>query len=48
MTAVTFVGYFTPIRELIPELFPPLQAGGWAILGGFLYRGHLRQRRLPA
>jgi cytochrome c oxidase accessory protein FixG len=30
LTAITFVGYFTPIRELIPELFT-LQAGGWAI-----------------
>ncbi|WP_397379456.1 cytochrome c oxidase accessory protein CcoG [Pseudomonas sp.] len=29
-TAITFVGYFTPIRELIPELFT-LQAGGWAL-----------------
>jgi cytochrome c oxidase accessory protein FixG len=29
-TAITFVGYFTPIRELIPELFT-LQAGGWAV-----------------
>ncbi|MGE8498492.1 MAG: cytochrome c oxidase accessory protein CcoG [Pseudomonas sp.] len=28
-TAVTFVGYFSPIRELIPELLT-LQAGGWA------------------
>jgi cytochrome c oxidase accessory protein FixG len=30
ITAITFVGYFTPIRELIPELFT-LQAGGWAL-----------------
>ncbi|MDP3977775.1 MAG: cytochrome c oxidase accessory protein CcoG [Pseudomonas sp.] len=29
LTAITFVGYFTPIRELIVELFT-LQAGGWA------------------
>lgn len=29
LTAITFVGYFTPIRELIAELFT-LQAGGWA------------------
>jgi cytochrome c oxidase accessory protein FixG len=29
LTAITFVGYFTPIRELIPALFT-LQAGGWA------------------
>jgi cytochrome c oxidase accessory protein FixG len=30
VTAITFVGYFTPIRELIPQLFT-LQAGGWAV-----------------
>ncbi|MHA6493397.1 cytochrome c oxidase accessory protein CcoG [Pseudomonas borbori] len=30
ITAITFVGYFTPIRELIPDLFT-LQAGGWAL-----------------
>jgi cytochrome c oxidase accessory protein FixG len=30
LTAITFVGYFTPIRELIPALFT-LQAGGWAL-----------------
>jgi cytochrome c oxidase accessory protein FixG len=30
VTAITFVGYFTPIRELVPELFT-LQAGGWAL-----------------
>ena len=30
LTAITFVGYFTPIRELIPELVT-LQAGGWAL-----------------
>ncbi|MFP6849476.1 MAG: cytochrome c oxidase accessory protein CcoG [Pseudomonas sp.] len=30
VTAITFVGYFTPIRELIPDLFT-LQAGGWAL-----------------
>ena len=30
VTAITFVGYFTPIRELIPELLT-LQAGGWAL-----------------
>jgi len=29
-TAITFVGYFTPIRELIPELFT-LEASGWAL-----------------
>ncbi|MDM8351138.1 cytochrome c oxidase accessory protein CcoG [Pseudomonas sp. sp1636] len=29
LTAITFVGYFTPIRELIAELFS-LQASGWA------------------
>jgi cytochrome c oxidase accessory protein FixG len=30
ITAITFVGYFTPIRDLIPDLFT-LQAGGWAL-----------------
>ncbi|SFP31147.1 cytochrome c oxidase accessory protein CcoG [Pseudomonas borbori] len=30
LTAITFVGYFTPIRELIPALFT-LEAGGWAL-----------------
>lgn len=30
VTAITFVGYFTPIRELIPDLFT-LQVGGWAL-----------------
>lgn len=30
LTAITFVGYFTPIRDLLPELFT-LQAGGWAL-----------------
>jgi cytochrome c oxidase accessory protein FixG len=29
-TALTFVGYFSPIRELIPDLLT-LQAGGWAV-----------------
>ncbi|MVW75647.1 cytochrome c oxidase accessory protein CcoG [Pseudomonas xionganensis] len=29
-TAITFVGYFTPIRDLIPELLT-LQASGWAL-----------------
>ncbi|MGH8352685.1 MAG: cytochrome c oxidase accessory protein CcoG [Pseudomonas sp.] len=29
LTAVTFVGYFTPIRELIPDLLA-LEVGGWA------------------
>lgn len=27
---ITFVGYFTPIRELVPDLFT-LQVGGWAL-----------------
>ncbi|HLA29480.1 MAG TPA: cytochrome c oxidase accessory protein CcoG [Pseudomonas sp.] len=30
LTAITFVGYFSPIRELIPALFT-LEAGGWAL-----------------
>ncbi|WXL24011.1 cytochrome c oxidase accessory protein CcoG [Ectopseudomonas mendocina] len=29
-TAITFVGYFTPIRELIPDLVT-LEANGWAL-----------------
>jgi cytochrome c oxidase accessory protein FixG len=29
-TAVTFVGYFTPIRELIPELLT-FESSGWAV-----------------
>jgi len=29
-TGVTFVGYFTPIRELVPDLLT-LQVGGWAL-----------------
>ncbi|MEX6502758.1 cytochrome c oxidase accessory protein CcoG [Pseudomonas zhanjiangensis] len=29
-TAITFVGYFTPIRDLIGELFT-LEASGWAV-----------------
>ena len=30
VTAITFVGYFTPIRELIVELFT-LESSGWAL-----------------
>ena len=30
LTAVTFVGYFTPIRDLIPDLLT-LEASGWAL-----------------
>ncbi len=30
LTAITFVGYFTPIRELVPDLLT-LQVGGWAL-----------------
>lgn len=30
LTAITFVGYFTPIRQLIPDLLT-LEAGGWAL-----------------
>ena len=29
VTAITFVGYFTPIRELVPD-FLTLEIGGWA------------------
>jgi cytochrome c oxidase accessory protein FixG len=30
LTGITFVGYFTPIRELVPDLVT-LDAGGWAV-----------------
>jgi cytochrome c oxidase accessory protein FixG len=30
LTGITFVGYFTPIRELVPDLFT-FQVGGWAL-----------------
>lgn len=29
-TAITFVGYFTPIRQLVPDLLS-LEVGGWAL-----------------
>lgn len=29
-TGITFVGYFTPIRELVPDFFT-LSSGGWAL-----------------
>ncbi|MBE7374910.1 cytochrome c oxidase accessory protein CcoG [Pseudomonas lopnurensis] len=29
-TGITFVGYFTPVRDLVPDLFT-LQIGGWAL-----------------
>ncbi|GAA5184000.1 cytochrome c oxidase accessory protein CcoG [Niveibacterium umoris] len=40
-TGITFVGYFTPIKELLPN-FASLQLGGWemfwiAFYGGFTY-----------
>ncbi|WP_349569576.1 cytochrome c oxidase accessory protein CcoG [Azotobacter salinestris] len=30
LTAITFVGYFTPIRQLVPDLLT-LDVGGWAL-----------------
>lgn len=42
-TGITFVGFFTPIRELVPALFT-LQAGGWewfwALFYGFATYGN--------
>ncbi|WP_304640052.1 cytochrome c oxidase accessory protein CcoG [Pseudomonas sp.] len=35
-TALTFVGYFTPIRELVVELFT-LQMAGWALFWVFFF-----------
>lgn len=44
-TGVTFVGYFTPIRELVIEL-PTLRATAGLFLGRVLRCLHLSQRRL--
>ena len=35
-TAVTFVGYFTPIRELVPDLFS-FNVGGWSLFFVFFF-----------
>jgi len=49
-TGVTFVGFFTPIRELVPSLFA-LQAGGWEAFWTLFYgfatygnAGYLREQ----
>src|SRR6056297_1934037 len=49
-TGITFVGFFTPIRELVPALFT-LQAGGWEVFWTFFYgfatygnAGYLREQ----
>ncbi|MEX2500569.1 MAG: cytochrome c oxidase accessory protein CcoG [Wenzhouxiangellaceae bacterium] len=49
-TGVTFVGFFTPIRELVPALFT-LRAGGWEVFWTFFYgfatygnAGYLREQ----
>jgi len=49
-TGITFVGFFTPIRELVPALFS-LQAGGWEVFWTFFYgfatygnAGYLREQ----
>ena len=36
ITALTFVGYFTPIRELVPDTFT-LQISGWALFWVFFF-----------
>lgn len=36
ITALTFVGYFTPIRGLVADLFT-LQVGGWALFWVFFF-----------
>ncbi|MDT8450908.1 MAG: cytochrome c oxidase accessory protein CcoG [Wenzhouxiangellaceae bacterium] len=49
-TGITFVGFFTPIRELVPSLFA-LQAGGWEMFWTLFYgfatwgnAGYLREQ----
>ncbi len=36
LTGFTFVGYFTPMRELIPDL-AALEAGGWVVFWGLFF-----------
>lgn len=36
LTGLTFVGYFTPIRELVADLWR-FQAGGWAVFWGIFF-----------
>ena len=49
-TGITFVGFFTPIRELVPSLMA-LDAGGWEVFWTFFYgfatygnAGYLREQ----
>ena len=49
-TGITFVGFFTPIRELVPSLMS-LDAGGWEVFWTFFYgfatygnAGYLREQ----
>ena len=50
MTGLTFVGYFSPIRELVPSLFA-LEVGGWAAfwigmftVGTYVNAGWMREQ----
>ena len=50
MTGLTFVGYFSPIRELVPSLFT-LEVGGWAAfwigmftVGTYVNAGWMREQ----
>lgn len=36
LTGITFVGYFTPIRDLVPDLVT-LDANGWALFWSFFF-----------
>ncbi len=36
LTGVTFVGYFTPVRELVPDLLT-FDAGGWAVFWSLFF-----------
>ncbi len=38
LTGITFVGYFTPIRELVPDL-AGLEANGWAVFWSLFFTG---------
>ncbi|MEM8768488.1 MAG: cytochrome c oxidase accessory protein CcoG [Pseudomonadota bacterium] len=38
LTGVTFVGYFTPIRELVPDL-TVFEASGWAVFWSLFFTG---------
>ncbi len=38
LTGITFVGYFTPIRELVPDLIS-FEAHGWAVFWSLFFTG---------